>query len=407
MLAFTFPGQGSQKPAMGSAWVDHPSFELAHLAADILSRDIPGLLLHADEGELKQTENSQTATFVLSLVVLDAIERLGLEPTMVAGHSLGEYTALTAAGALSFEDGVRLVGERSAAMADAAYNQPGSMTALLGISDEDAQIACNMAEGNVWLANMNSPGQVVVSGDEDTLKKVAELAKQMGAKKVIPLPVSGAFHSPFMESARERLRKALAEVSFRNASPEVVTNIDAKPHFKAEEWPRVLSAQLCSPVRWHQSLTELYSRGMRTFIEIGPGSVLTGLAKKTLQNTDEPILALNVSIPSDLENLLERLSGQQITEKNANPSLYTMTERLVVSPGVGRFKAAEHLLETLPKLTQDENHLIEISAGDLIGWSGEQEIRTPFSGILHGILVLEGERLVAGQPVAWLRSTDV
>ncbi len=393
---------------MGSAWVDHPSFELAHLAGDILSRDIPGLLLSADETELKQTENSQIATFVLSLITLDAIERLGLEPTMVAGHSLGEYTALTATGALSFEDGVRLVGERGAAMGDAAYNQPGTMTALLGISDEDAQIACNLAEGNAWLANMNSPGQVVVSGDTQALEKVAETAKAMGAKKVVPLPVSGAFHSPFMEPARERLRKALSAVSFRDSSPEVVANVDAKPHHKANEWPLLLSAQLCSPVRWHQSLTELYHHGMRTFIEIGPGNVLTGLTKKTLQNADAPVLALSVSTPSDLENLLERLSGQNITEKNTeSSSLYTMTERLVVSPGVGRFKAAEHLLEALPKLTQTTNQLIEIRAGDLIGWSGGQEIRTPFSGILHGILVLEGERLVAGQPVAWLRSTDV
>jgi len=408
LLAFTFPGQGSQRPSMGSAWINHESFELAHFASEILSRDIVELLLHADENDLKKTENAQIATFVFSLIVLDAIERLGLEPTITAGHSLGEYSALAATGAISFEDGVRIVGERGSAMSDAANDRQGSMMAILGLSDDDAQIACSLTEGNVWLANMNSPGQVVISGDSSSLESLTKIAKNLGAKKVIPLAVSGAFHCPFMEPARERLRKALADVSFRDSSPAVVANVDAKPHYLATEWPQLLSAQLCSPVRWHQSIMELYNNGARNFIEIGPGNVLTGLAKRTLQTIDDSLFYISISTPHDLEQLIEKLSGQiKADDDAAIASPYAMSERLIVSSAIGRFKPADHLTEVLPTLTGVSNHSIAIKAGDIIGWSGKAEIRTPFSGILQGILVLEGERVAAGQPVAWLRVEEV
>ncbi len=410
MLAFTFPGQGSQRPSMGSSWVDHPSFELAYAADEILSRDIHSLLLDADENDLKKTENAQIATFIFSLIVLDAVERLGLEPTIAAGHSLGEYTALAATAAISFEDGIRLVGERGSAMADAAEEQQGSMIAVLGLTDEDAQIACNLAEGKAWLANMNSPGQVVISGDLASLDKVKEVCKNMGAKKIIPLAVSGAFHSPFMEPARERLRKVLSTISFRDPSPAIVANVDAKIHSKADDWPQLLSAQLCSPVRWHQSVTELYNNGARSFIEIGPGNVLTGLTKRTLTAVDESLFYSNIATPQDLEQLMEKLSGQEKAGSSLDaetPIVYAMTERLVVAPSIGRFRPADNLVEVLPKLTGNPNHHIDIKAGDLIGWSGKVEIRTPFSGILQGILVLEGERVAPGQPVAWLRVNEI
>ena len=164
MLAFTFPGQGSQRSGMGHAWVEHPSWEVAAEASEIAGRDLTALLLDAPMEELTLTANAQLATFVMSLVVLDAVERLGLFPAACAGHSLGEYTALVASGALSFSDGTRLVLERGDAMQEAADERPGTMAALIGIADDDAEAACQRAEDEVWVANYNAPGQVVIAG---------------------------------------------------------------------------------------------------------------------------------------------------------------------------------------------------------------------------------------------------
>ena len=166
MLAFTFPGQGSQRSGMGHAWVEHPSWEVAAEASDIAGRDLTSLLLDAPMEELTRTANAQLATFVMSLVVLDAVERLGLFPAACAGHSLGEYTALVASGALSLSDGTQLVIERGDAMQAAADERPGTMAALIGIADDDAEAACQRAEDEVWVANYNAPGQVVIAGTE-------------------------------------------------------------------------------------------------------------------------------------------------------------------------------------------------------------------------------------------------
>ena len=158
MLAFTFPGQGSQRPGMGRPWADHESWELVEEASTYAERDVAQLLLDADAEELKDTRNAQLCTFVTSLMVLDAVERLGIEPSYCAGHSLGEYTALTASGALSFDDGVRLVCERAEAMHEAGIDNPGTMAAVLGLDDEDVEIACRRADNDVWVANFNAPG---------------------------------------------------------------------------------------------------------------------------------------------------------------------------------------------------------------------------------------------------------
>ncbi|HYA45764.1 MAG TPA: ACP S-malonyltransferase, partial [Acidimicrobiales bacterium] len=164
MPAFIFPGQGSLKPGMGAPWRDHPSWDVVQDAAEVAGRDIEHLLLQAGAAELTETRNAQLATFVMGLVVLDAVERLGIEPTACAGHSLGEYTALVAAGAIGFEDAIRLVAERGEAMQEAAEENPGIMLALSGIDDERARIACRRADGEVWLANSNSPVQCVIAG---------------------------------------------------------------------------------------------------------------------------------------------------------------------------------------------------------------------------------------------------
>src|SRR5688572_24143746 len=222
MLAFTFPGQGSQRPGMGRPWLDHESWELVGEASEIADRDVGKLLLDADADELRDTRNAQLTTFVSSLMVLDAAERLGIEPSYCAGHSLGEYTALTATGALRFDDGVRLVIARADAMHDAGTERPGTMAAVLGLDDEQVDVACRRADADVWVANYNAPGQVVIAGSPDGVTAAAEHAKALGAKKVMPLQASGAFHTPYMISARERLPEAIAAASPRDAEVPIV-----------------------------------------------------------------------------------------------------------------------------------------------------------------------------------------
>jgi [acyl-carrier-protein] S-malonyltransferase len=401
VLAFTFPGQGSQRPGMGAAWVDHPSFELVEQASEVVERDLAELLLHADEGTLRLTQNAQIATFVQSLVVLDALERLGIEPAALAGHSLGEYSALVASGALSYEDGLRLVSERGAAMADAAEQTAGTMMAVLGLDDDSVEAACVRAEGSAWVANFNAPGQVVIAGEPEALERAAEIAKSLGAKRVMSFPVGGAFHTPLMAPARDRLRKALAEISFRESEPVVVANVDARAHSDGADWPSLLSAQLGAPVRWRQGLETLWGLGARTFVEVGPGGVLTGLAKRVL--TEDGFSAHQVSVPADLEALVEALTPEP---PDTTRQHYAMTERLVLSPATGKFRPVESFAAASPSLSDESRvaSLIEVSVGALIGWAGETEIRSAFAGTLEGIIVLEGERVVAGQPVAWLRS---
>lgn len=404
MLAFTFPGQGSQRQGMGASWVDHPSFELVTAASDTVGRDLAQLLLEADQATLTRTENAQLATFVLSLVVLDAIERLGVSPTLCAGHSLGEYSALVASGSLSFEDGVRLVNARALAMGDAANEREGTMMAVLGLDDDSVEAACMRAEGDAWVANFNAPGQVVIAGSPADLERASSIAKNLGSRRVLPLPVGGAFHTPYMAPARERLREALAGVTFRELDPPVIANVDARVHDDPGEWPGLLSAQLCSPVRWRQTLVAMAEAGTRTFVELGPGSVLTGLAKRTL---DETHTAASISTPEELESFVELMAGQAAaTARTAHRSAgFEMAERLIVAPATGPFRPADDFAATTPTLSIDpeDTRPLPIRVGELVGWAGEAEIRSPFAGDLQGIIVLPGERVVTGQPVAWLR----
>jgi len=391
VLAFTFPGQGSQKPAMGSEWVEHESWELVDEASAACGRDVSQLLLEADADELKQTRNSQLTTFVLSMVVLDAVERTGVVPNLAAGHSLGEYSALCASGALSFEDAVRLVAERGEAMQVAADEQDGTMAAVLGLDDDLVVAACARVDGDVWVANYNAPGQIVIAGSPTAVEDASEKAKELGAKRAMGLPVGGAFHTPFMAPARDRLRKALAEVEVRAPAIPVVANVDAAARKDAEEWPQLLASQLCSPVQWRQSLYTLQELGCSTFVELGPGTVLTGMAKRTLKEVN----TLSVATPEDVDTLLAtvtdlRSSGQG--GSGAGEHLY-VTERLVVSPCAGVFVPKQGISGDQP-----------ISVGDVVGWVAEEEVRSPFAGLLMEFMALENERVTARQPIAWLRT---
>jgi [acyl-carrier-protein] S-malonyltransferase len=390
MLAFTFPGQGSQRPGMGRPWVDHESWELVDEASAVADRDVARLLLDADADELKDTRNAQLTTFVSSLMVLDAVERLGLEPAYCGGHSLGEYTALTAAGALSFEDGVRLVCERADAMHNAGIENPGTMAAVLGLDDDLVEVACRRADSDVWVANFNAPGQVVIAGSPEGVAAAATHAKELGAKKVMPLPVSGAFHTPFMTPARDRLRKAIAEANPRDTEVPVVSNVDAIAHDQGSDWASLLSAQLSSPVRWKHCLLTLEEAGVTDFIELGPGGVLSGMAKRTLDSAR----TISVATPDELDKLIEFVSaGMPLAGVSIEGEHLFATERLVVSPAAGVFTPSGGLVDGS-----------RIEVGQVIGHVNGQEVRSSFTGIFQAYIGLEGERVTVRQPMAWLRT---
>ena len=387
---------------MGAAWVDHPSFELVALASEVTGRDLAHLLLEADQDTLTRTDNAQIATFVQSLIVLDAAERIGIVPSACAGHSLGEYTALVAAGSLDFEDGLRLVAERGAAMQEAAEYAPGTMIAVLGLDDETVEAACRRADGEAWIANFNAPGQVIVAGTSEAVREVGSIAKELGAKRVMAIPVGGAFHTPLMSGARDRLRKALASTPFHALDPGVVANVDARLHDDPEEWPRLLSAQLCSPVRWRQTVDTLLGEGMQTFVELGPGGVLTGLARRVLPTAET--IGVSVATPDDLDRLVEILAGGMVSGAAPAGEHFHMTERLVVSPVAGLFEPAPGLGGYLPGGTGRSAEPVVVEVGGLLGLVGTTEVRSAFSGTLEGVLVLAGERVTGGQPIAWLRA---
>ena len=390
MLAFTFPGQGSQRPGMGRPWRDHDSWELVDEASEVVGRDLGAVLCDADADELKDTRNAQLTTFVSSLVVLDAVHRVGLEPTFCAGHSLGEYTALTATGALAFDDGVRLVAERAAAMHDAGTAKPGTMAAVLGLDDDQVGVACNLADAPVWVANYNAPGQVVIAGSHDGVDSASAQAKDLGAKRVMQLPVSGAFHTPFMVPARDRLRDAIATATPRDSETAVISNVDAKPHRLGTEWASLLSAQLSSPVRWKHSLLTMAEQGVNDFVELGPGGVLSGMAKRTVDGAR----TISVATPEELDKLLEWVDAATPTRAAQLEGEHLFaTERLVVSPAAGVFTPIADMVEGSP-----------IEVGSLLGHVGEQEVRSAFAGVLQSYIAVDTERVTARQPIAWLRT---
>ncbi|NQV96698.1 MAG: ACP S-malonyltransferase [Acidimicrobiaceae bacterium] len=390
MLAFTFPGQGSQRPGMGRPWVGHESWDLVDEASQIAGRDVGALLLDADAETLKDTRNAQLTTYISSLMVLDAVERLGFEPSLCAGHSLGEYTALTANGALGFEDGILLVIERAAAMHDACEASPGVMSAVLGLDDEDVETACRLADSDVWVANFNAPGQVVIAGSPTGVQLASEHVKQLGAKRVIALPVSGAFHTPYMTPARDRLREAIAMAKPRDSDVPIVSNVDAKPHHRGSEWTTLLSAQLSSPVRWKQCLITMSENGINNFVELGPGGILTGMAKRTLAEAR----TLSISTPNELDKLIQWIGQAAVPTPILHEGEHLFAvERLVVSPSAGVFTP----ITTLTNGTQ-------ISVGDVLGMVGNHEVRSLFDGILQSFISVEGERVTAHQPIAWLRT---
>jgi len=284
-IAFVFPGQGAQAVGMGKdAYDASPAARAVFERADAaLGFALSRIIFEGPEDKLRQTENTQPALLTVSAALLELIAGR-VRPDYVAGHSLGEYSALVAAGVLSFEDAVRAVRLRGEFMEAAVPGGQGAMAAVLGAERGALQALCEAVSaetGLVVLANVNCPGQIVVSGTAEGVRAVVERGKEAGAKRVIPLEVSGPFHSPLMQPAADRLERVLAELTMRDAKVPVIANVTAEPVTSAEEIRGLLKRQVTAPVLWEDTVTRLVGLGVDTFVEIGSGSVLTGLIRKT------------------------------------------------------------------------------------------------------------------------------
>ena len=283
--AFVFPGQGSQKVSMGhdlftSSKVGKKYFDLAN---EIMDTDIQSIIFNGPEEKLKETQYTQPAIYIVSVILGHILLEEGQQPDMVAGHSLGEYSACTIAGSLTFETGLSLVKLRAESMQDAGTTNPGTMAAIIGMADEDVISMCNTIssdESVVVAANFNYPGQVVISGNINAVHETMAKAPELGAKMAKELNVSGAFHSPLMEPAKKRLSAALDNIEINTASMPVYANVTAEPVIEADEIRSNLKNQLDCPVKWHETIDNMKTAGATEMVEVGPGRVLQGLTRR-------------------------------------------------------------------------------------------------------------------------------
>ena len=277
--AYVFPGQGSQFSGMGKELYENNELakSMFDKADEILGFPITKVMFEGSDEELKQTKVTQPAVFLHSVILAKV---LGVKPDAVAGHSLGEFSALVASEALSFEDGLQLVAKRAMAMQKCCESQPGGMAAILGLDDATIEQVCEEIDGVVIAANYNCPGQLVISGANDAVDAACVKLKEAGARRALRLPVGGAFHSPLMEAARVELEQAISEVEFHTPVCPIYQNVDAKPQTDPEIIKANIIAQLTAPVRWTQIAQNMIADGCDNFVELGPGAVLQGMIKK-------------------------------------------------------------------------------------------------------------------------------
>ncbi|WP_455377704.1 ACP S-malonyltransferase [Petrachloros mirabilis] len=306
-IAFVFPGQGSQSVGMGKALVEAEPrlMEIYEEASTVLGYDVATLCFEGPAEKLNLTEHTQPALLVSSIAALRAIEPAGIKPVAVAGHSLGEYSALVAAGGLRFREAVGIVQKRGRYMAEAVAPGTGFVAALLGLSADVVKEVCAEAAsaGVVQAANFNSPGQVVVAGEKAAVERAIDLAKTKGCKKAVPLPVSVPVHTPLMQKAADRLAQDLAEIRWCDLQMPLINNAEAKALTKASEIQTSLVRQLPSSVLWEDSVKVMAAMGVSRFVEVGPGTVLTGLIRRIVPDA----VTMNVNDPKSLEATLKAL----------------------------------------------------------------------------------------------------
>jgi len=304
-IAFCFPGQGSLEPGMGREIAEGfpEAMDVLVRASDAAGLDLVQLCFEAGEEELVETEVQQPALVATSLAMLAAIRKRGLKPDFVVGHSVGEFAALAAASAIKVEEAIVLVRERGLAMAEAARKNPGSMAAILGLEDETVERICRRIV-NVWPANYNCPGQVVVSGENPAVDEACAVAEDEGAKRAVKLRVSGAFHSPLVAKAADRLRPAIEKVKFSEPATPFMSTVTARIENARRMGPLVVE-QLTAPVRFTQAAQALVKEGVNTFVEVGPGNVLSGLVRRI----DRSVKTISVSTPGAIDRLEETLDS--------------------------------------------------------------------------------------------------
>ena len=281
MKAYIFPGQGAQFSGMGKDLFENSktAYELFNNANEILGFKISDVMFNGSAEDLKQTSVTQPAIFLHSVILAMSKEN-EISPSMVAGHSLGEFSALVINKSISFEDGLKLVSIRANAMQKACENNPGTMAAVLGLEDKLVENVCNEVKGTVVAANYNCPGQLVISGELSAIELACEKLKEIGARRALVLPVGGAFHSPLMEDAKRELENAINETTFSDPICPIYQNVSGLPYSSEIEIKENLISQLTSPVKWTHSINQMVEDGAKEFIEVGPGRVLQGLVRK-------------------------------------------------------------------------------------------------------------------------------
>ena len=306
-VAFVFPGQGSQSVGMGKSLYDSSAAakNIFDSADEVLGRSISKICFEGPEEDLKQTINTQPAILITSIAALEALrEKANITPDCVAGHSLGEYGAYYAAGVVDFDTAMKLIDKRAREMNAAAETTKGSMTAVIGMDKDAILDTISKIDGIVSVANYNSPAQIVITGEAEAVEKANTALKEAGAKRVIPLPVSGGFHSKLMEDASVKFSEILDDCDIKDAKIPVITNVDAEPTTSAIRFKAKMTAQIYSSVMWTQTVEKMIADGVDTFVEIGPGKVLAGLIKKT----NPAVNVLNVYDVETLNAVAEALS---------------------------------------------------------------------------------------------------
>lgn len=311
-IAFVFPGQGSQTVGMGLTVYEKNKMakRIFDNADERLGRSLTSVIFQGPLEELTKTINAQPALLTTSIALWQMLHEAGITPDYTAGHSLGEYTALVASGVIEFSDAVYIVSKRGEYMEDAVPNGEGTMAAVLGLAREDLRNICEEVTENgdpVQLANLNCPGQIVISGTVAGVEKAGAQAKEKGAKRVLPLQVSGPFHSALMEPAAEKFSMILEEIKINNANIPVIANVTAQPEKEKDKIQNLLVKQLYSPVLWEDSVRKMIELGVDTFVEIGPGKVLSGLIRKI----DRNVTTFSVQDEQTCEETMKALKGEE------------------------------------------------------------------------------------------------